>query len=297
MIPPRHIIFSGGGIKVISIVGTLRVLEEKGFMKQVKMVSGVSAGAWLAFMISAGLSIKVIEKLVLDLDFGIIRNLSPDAIIGFPETFGLDDGSNLKKFIESIMRIAMKIDPAITFSELSKNKIQFKCWATDLNTRKIREFSVDKTPNIKIIDALHASMAIPLYFTPVIDPETGHLLSDGGIQGSLPIHHLTEEECNECLAIGFCRSKPFPEEGEVPDDLMGFMESIFSSLVHSRNENVISKWNHKIIRIPVDEVTSWNFEISREERLVLVEKGKTTTDIWLKSKMCGSRICKRRYSV
>lgn len=296
MIPPRHLVLSGGGIKVISIVGALKVLEEKGLLKYVKVVSGVSAGAWLAFMLASGLTMKVIEKMVVDLEFGIVRNLSPDAIVGFPETFGLDDGSNLKKFLESIMRVVMKIDPAITFSGLSK-KIRFKCWATDLNTRSIREFSVEKTPNVRIIEALHASMAIPLYFTPVVDPETGHLLSDGGIQGSLPIHHLTEDECGECLAIGFCKEKPFPEEGEVPTDLMSFMGSIFSCLTHSRNESVIRKWEHKIMRIPVDGIQSWNFEISRDERIRLVQQGKDSMNIWLNVKSCGGRSIKRRLSI
>lgn len=296
MIPPRQLVLSGGGIKVISIVGALRTLEEKGLLKNVKLVSGVSAGAWLAFMIAAGLTVKFIEKLVVDLEFGIIRNLSPDAILGFPETFGLDDGSNLKKFLESLMKIVMKLDPAITFSGLSR-KIRFRCWATDLNTRSIREFSLEKTPNVRIIDALHASMAIPLYFTPVSDPETGHLLSDGGIQGSLPIHHLTDTECNECLAIGFCRDKDFPEEGEVPSDLMSFMGSIFSCLTHSRNEDVINKWKHKIMRIPVDGVQSWNFEISRDERLELVRKGKESMSGWLQLTTSGSRRIERRLSI
>jgi predicted acylesterase/phospholipase RssA len=69
MIPPRNLVLSGGGIKVISIVGALRTLEEKGLLKYVKEVSGVSAGAWLAFMIASGLTMKFIEKLVVDLEF------------------------------------------------------------------------------------------------------------------------------------------------------------------------------------------------------------------------------------
>ena len=295
MIPPRNLVLSGGGVKVISFVGALRILEEKGLLKNVKQVSGVSAGAWLAFMIACGLTMKFIEKLVVDLEFGIVRNISPDAFIGFPETFGLDDGSNLKKFLESIMKIVIKIDPDITFLGLTK-KIKFKCWATDLNTRSIREFSVEKTPNVRIIEALHASMAIPFYFTPVPDPETGHMLSDGGIQGAMPIHHLTEDECNECLAIGFCKEKPFPKEGEVPSDLMGFMGSIFSCLTHSRNEAVVKRWKHKIMNIPIDGIQSWNFEISREDRQGLVERGKVSMTLWLNSNN-SARPCLRRLSI
>lgn len=298
MIPPRKLVFSGGGIKVVSIVGSLKILEQKGLLKKVNEASGVSAGAWLAFMLSCGLSIIKIEKLVLDLDFGVIRNLTPDAFLGFPETFGIDDGSHLIKFLESIMRIAMKMDPASTFDTIKRNKIQFRCWATDLNTLTIREFSSEKTPSVRIVDALYASMAIPFYFTPPRDPINGHLLSDGGIQGSLPLHHLTDDECSESLAIGFCRNDPI--KAEEPQDLMAFVNSIFSSILHIHNENMIKKWSHKIIRIPVDEFSSWNFEASRDDRITLIKKGLEACEKWLLNKPNGidrARLILRRHSL
>jgi predicted acylesterase/phospholipase RssA len=296
MIPPRHLVLSGGGIKVISIVGALRILEENNYMKHIKVISGVSAGAFLAFAVSIGLSIKLIEKLVIDLEFGVIRNMTPDAFLGFPETFGIDDGSKLRKFLESILRIAAKVDPQITFGDLASKPIQFKCWATDLNTHMIREFSLKETPSVRIIDALHASMAIPMYFTPVIDPITGHMLSDGGIQGALPIHHLNQEECDQCLAIGFCKPS-VSDYAKGPDDLISFIKAIFACLVHSRHEAVTNKWKHKIILIPVNGVQSWDFEISRKDRTLLVQVGAETMTKWLASVKCGARQISRRFSV
>lgn len=281
MIPPRNLVLSGGGIKVVAIIGALKVLEEKGCLKKINIVSGISAGAWLAFMFSCGLSIQKIEKLILDIDLSVIRNITPDAFLGFPETFGIDDGTHLVKFLETILRVAMKIDPNSTFSSTNSNKIKFRCWATDLNTLSIREFSSEKTPTVRIVDALYASMAIPFYFIPFKDPITGHLLSDGGIQGSLPLHHLTDEECSQCLAIGFCKNGSVKQEA--PQDLMGFVSSIFSSILHIHNETVIKKWSDKIIRIPVDEFPSWNFEASREDKTMLIKKGVEATKQWILS--------------
>ena len=37
MIPPRYLVLSGGGIKVISIVGALRVLEENDYMNDMEV--------------------------------------------------------------------------------------------------------------------------------------------------------------------------------------------------------------------------------------------------------------------
>jgi hypothetical protein len=51
------------------------------------------------------------------------------------------------------------------------------------------------------------------------------------------------------------------------------------------------------MRIPVDGVQSWNFEISRDERKELVEKGKISMSKWLELNSCGSRKIERRLSI
>ena len=298
MIPPRYVVLSGGGIKVISIVGALKALEEKGLLKNVKDVSGVSAGAWLAFMVSAGLPISVMEELVSALDFGVIRNLKPENIIGFPETFGLDDGSSLEKFLESLFRVVLKIDPLVTFSEfnnLKLSEINFRCWATDLKEHTTCEFSLEKTPNVKILDALRASMALPLYFTPVLHPITGNMLSDGGIQGNLPLHLLSENQHGSCIGIGFSRLSDFASDNVKtnPIDIMNFMSSIFSCLIHSRHENLLKKLEGQIIKIPIFKTASWDFEISRNERIVLIKSGYTAGLKWIAKKPGKPRITRR----
>jgi len=291
MIPPRELVLSGGGMKVVSMVGALRVLEDKGLLKSVRRVSGVSAGAWVGFMMSCGFSIKKMEQLILELDFGVIRNISPESFLGFPETYGIDDGSKLMKFLESVLRNAIKVEPHTTFANLSKNNIHFRCWATDLVTYLPREFSLKETPNVRIVDALHASMSIPFYYTPVIDQVTGHYLSDGGIQGALPMYNLTDEECKYALGIGF--SNILSDKN--PEDVIDFMSRVFSSIVIAQNNYIMKKWQHNIIKIPVNEITSLDFEISREGRVKLLKRGFDSALSWLEGKSLRKII--RRHSL
>jgi NTE family protein len=295
MIPPRYLVISGGGVKVISIVGAIKALYEKGLLKSIKEVSGVSAGSWLAFMIASGLSIEVIEHVALNFDFSLLRNITPDAIMGFPETFGIDDGTNLIKFLESILRVVVKVSSNITFSEfhnLKLSSIQFRCWATDLKECKTREFSLEKTPDVKIIDAIRASMSLPLYFVPPTDPISGNTLTDGGIQGNLPLHLLREDEARDSIGIGFDVSG----EKKDPVDLMAFINSVFDCLIHSDYESVLRKYNHRIIKIPITDVQSWDFEISRDIRKSLIEKGFQVGKRWLNKKKSGSQDIIRRHS-
>lgn len=280
MIPPRELVLSGGGMKVVSIIGALHELENNGLLKSLKTISGVSAGAWLGFMISCEFSIKKLEQLVLELDFGVIRNITPESFIEFPETYGIDDGSKLMKFLESVLRNAIKVEPYTTFADLNKNKIQFRCWATDLNMYIPREFSIKTTPNVRIIDALHASMSIPFYYTPVIDPVTGHYLSDGGIQGAMPMYNLTEDECKYAIGIGFLNNLP----NDNPVDFMDFMKRVLSSVINVQNNSIMKKWEDKIIKISANDITSLNFEVSREERIKLLKSGSESAKKWIQGK-------------
>ena len=295
MIPPRRIMLSGGGIKVVALVGSMKLIHEKGLDKSVKEYCGVSAGAWMAFMLACKIPIEVLERLILELDFGVIRNVNPDAILGFPENFGLDDGSKFVNLLQIIFKTILKLDPNITFADM-KSDILFRCWATDLTKRSSREFSKKETPTVRIIDALRATTAIPGYFIPHTDPITGNMLSDGGIQGNLPLHFLTNDECAETLAIGFSTYEDDSRLRQTPQDLMQFMKSVFDCLVHSRNEKMMLRWKHHILRIFTDNYPSWNFEASREDRLMLLTRGEESTKTWLLNPLSGSRTILRRNS-
>jgi predicted acylesterase/phospholipase RssA len=273
----------------------MKVLHEKGLDKAVKEYCGVSAGAWMAFMLACKIPVEVLERLIMELDFGVIRNVNPDTILGFPETFGLDDGSKFINLLEIIFRTILKIDPNITFGDM-KSDIQFRCWATDLTKRNLREFSKKETPTVRIIDALRASTAIPGYFTPHTDPITGNMLSDGGIQGNLPLHSLTEGECAETIAIGFTTETDEAKTSGTPQDFMQFMKAVFDCLIHSRNQEVMTRWKHHILRIPTGNFPSWNFEASREDRLMLFNAGAKSTRAWLLNPFASARTILRRNS-
>ena len=279
MIPPRRLLLSGGGMKVVAIVGAIKTLLAKNTLHCLKEVCGVSAGAWMAFMMTCKTPIEVIERLTLELDFGIMRNLNVDTLMGFPEVFGLDDASKFTDLLEKIFRLVLKIEPAVTFATM-KSDIAFRCWAIDLVTAEPREFSVHTTPNVKIIDALRASCALPFYFTPFPDPITGHLLSDGGIQGGLPIQNLSDDEKRESLCIGFSQSYP-ANTLQNPQHLGEFINSVLRSAIISNNEKILEVWNHHILRISIDYPV-WNFEASREDREILMKKGSDAACNWLK---------------
>jgi predicted acylesterase/phospholipase RssA len=287
---------SGGGIKAVAILGSMKVLHEKGLDKAVKEYCGVSAGAWMSLMLAYKVPLEILERLIMELDFGFVRNVNTDAILGFPETFGFDDGSKFMKLLDILLRTIIKVDPNITFGEM-KTDILFRCWATDLTTRKPREFSKKATPTVRIMDALRATTAIPIYFIPHTDPITGNMLSDGCIHGNLPLQNLTDAECAETLAIGFSLgAEDMTFVPKTPEDIMQFMNAVLNCFIHSRNKEVMDRWSHIILRIPTDNYPSWNFEASREDRLMLLNIGIKATKEWLLNPYASARSIVRRNS-
>src|SRR5665647_500343 len=61
------IVFEGGGIKGIGLVGALKMFELKGY--DWKNISGNSAGSIVAALVSVGYSSDEIKKLMLELDY------------------------------------------------------------------------------------------------------------------------------------------------------------------------------------------------------------------------------------
>jgi NTE family protein len=268
LIPPRRILLSGGGIRAVSHIGALQYLESKGLLKSVKEYVGVSAGAFIGFCLAIGYTISELRMLCILFDFSLIRNLDPEAALLFPTTFGLDDGQNLTKLLITLLK-AKNQSPDMTFQDLKLFKL--RCFAIDLHTTQMREFSSTKTPTVKLVDALRASMSLPAYFTPVSDPETGNTLIDAGILHNFPMDFLTEAEVRETIGLAFS----YDGEMELEDisDLPTFFSQIFACYFIPKTYKIYIKYKERCILIPIGGYPSWNFEASREDREQIIQAG------------------------
>jgi predicted acylesterase/phospholipase RssA len=293
-IPPQKIVLSGGGIRVIAHVGALIRLEQAGMLKAVREYIGVSAGAWLCFCLCIGYNLRTIQILCREFDFGLLRNLEPECILNSFETFGIDDAANLRKLLESLLRQqGLPID--CTFELLYKEKPDaenLRIFAADICACQPYEFSVEKTPKATLVDALLASMCIPCYFTPIIEPETGHYLVDGGVFHNLPLAFLSDEDAEHSLGLTFSDTHTKVEKIET---LPEFFLQIYACFYVPRNKTVITKHKDKIIVIPYGHYPMWNFEASDEVRKEMLKVGFDAANHYLQEFKSEKPL--RRYSV
>jgi predicted acylesterase/phospholipase RssA len=296
MLPPKRIALSGGGMKGISHIGALEVLKEQGLLRCVKEYIGTSAGALISFAMCIGYTLPEMHTLCIALDFSLTQNIEPDNIFKCMETYGFDDGINTEKLLLILLK-AKGLPSSITFEELA-NRLpdvpSLRVYAVKLQTYAIEEFSLEKTPRVEVKWAVRASMAIPIYFTPMKDLSSNNLYVDGGLIAHFPFHHLTHEERAETLGIAFKRGDTSSEATNLGEYLLKLYYSVYSH----QNIQLFESWGHRIIEIDCGNFPSLHFGAESDEKSALIESGADATRKYIyKQKWLSGRMPARRYSL
>lgn len=278
-IPPYRIAFSGGGIKGFAHVGVLECLEEHAMLTSVREYIGISAGALCAFCLSIGCSLPELRKIILLLDFSLIRDIDPETALNFPETFGIDTGANLAKLLIAILK-GKKIPHTCTFAELEAKRLgpSLRVFATNINRCRAEEFSAKLTPSVEVCFAVQASMSIPVYFTPLRHPVSSHMYLDGGIMCSSPFHYLTEEEKVHTLSIVFGDSHKPREKIET---LFEFISQIYYSTDFDHSAALKASWPNNTITVPCAGINTIDFEANHEDKEKIMTAGYKAAGVFL----------------
>lgn len=203
---PDHkvVVFSGGGTRGIAFAGALEFLRQSGIdwglrCPRIHTVAGCSIGAMTALLICLGFSAHEIGHLVLNTPFDHLVSLDPMDILRVltDGSLGLDPGHVLRDWLAKQISRKTTLDSEqakrLTLGDLAtKTGMALVCIATNLESRTPWIFSSHATPTIRVIDAVHASMALPPVFRPVeID---GILCCDGGLMNNFPIDLFDESD-------------------------------------------------------------------------------------------------------
>lgn len=285
-IPPRRLAFCGGGVRCVAHVGVLKSLKANNLLTCVKEVTGISAGAFFALLYVLEYTIEQMERLATEMDFSTLGTIDPEDILLFPLTFGLNSGEGIERLIASILR-QKGFNPDVTLGQLTG--IKFRCYATELQTTKIKEMSARATPDMKVIAAVRASMSFPLMFSPVKEGDS--LLVDGGLLHNLPLVFLTEQEIQETLCVFFAvkpRSVAQPVE-----EVLDFVKYMYEAAIDMRNRPYMKKYRDRLIIVNTDDFNGLNFSETKDNRASLIELAyKTTEEFLIYSRKPG-----RRFSV
>ncbi|KAA9333137.1 patatin-like phospholipase family protein [Hymenobacter busanensis] len=221
------LVLSGGGAKGLAHVGVLKVLEKNGI--PVDYIVGTSMGSVVGALYSAGYSPNEIEKIVLDPEFQywvsgkqsaektfnyITADPNPSALhvgLAIDSSFRTRVTPNLVNDVNLNFVLAKMLAPAGAIADYDFNKlfVPFRCLAAEVFTRKQ---VIQKDGSIS--DAVRNSMAVPLAFRPIRNPD-GRYLFDGGIYNNFPVDVMRAEFKPDIIIgvnVGDVAYKKYPYE-------------------------------------------------------------------------------------
>lgn len=290
-IPPRRVALCGGGVRGVAHVGVMKAIRDAGFMSHVREVLGISAGSLFALLWVLEYTVEQIEKLAVHFDFNLLRSIDLDSVLEFPTRYGLDEGTGLERLISSILK-QKGLSPDVTFAQMAvKYPLRLRCFATELETCRVRQFGTLQSPNVSVKLAIRASMALPIFYTPIKDPETGYLLVDGGLLNNLPLVFMTEKEMIDTICVFFTRKQ---EKNHVPvKDMMDMFNCMYDSATVLKSKPYIEKYRENVIVVEMSDFGVMNFSESKEHRERLITLAYEKANEFLFTPQCRIR---RRFS-
>lgn len=237
--PKIGLCLSGGGAKGMAHIGLLRMLDSLGIRPD--YITGTSAGAILGGLYSLGYSGDELKQIVLNADWSaLLSNQIPLRSINIEEKDeygrywlempiknwkpnlpkGAIEGADLQGYLLGLTFSARHIH------DFDYLPIPFRCMATDINTGRPVLLK-----NGQLSEALRASMAVPLVFSPV---EWGDslLLIDGGLTRNFPVQEVLDMGATTVIGsyTGFRLLSPDEIEGGYQIILQSLGLSLFKSM-------------------------------------------------------------------
>ena len=88
------------------------------------------------------------------------------------------------------------------------------------------------------------------------------------------MNYLTDQEKEETLGISFLYSKHGTED---ITDFLGFVTQLYNCGFNPRTYQVQKENRLRCILIPTGVLSAYNFDLTKEDRLVLIEQGRLAT--------------------
>ena len=307
------LVFEGGGVKGIGLIGAYSVLEEHGYRPQ--NLAGTSAGAIVATLAAAGYTAAELRGLLLELDFGGLRDRAWEdkvPLVGVPLSIlkdrGVYEGEALLAWLGE--RLAAKgvrtfrdlVHPDFAGDERYRYRVQVV--ASDLTARRLLVLPRDARrlgivpDDLDVALAVRMSSSVPFFFEPVRVPNrrTGreHLIVDGGVLSNFPVWLFDVDGEPPWPTFGLLLVEPEPrtslgerlprrEPGEQRiGGVVDYAKSLIMTMLEAHDRLYVEKADFaRTIPIETLGVRTTEFGLARRRALALYESGRRAAEQFL----------------
>ena len=310
------LVFEGGGVKGIGLLGAYAALEEHHFQPQ--NVAGTSAGAIIAALVAAGYSASEIHDVIFPLDFRQFEDKAWEdrlPVIEKSASIFLDQGIYEGKAFFEWMQGLLARKKVRTFRDLiwdraeTSPQFRFKLQviASDVTAHRLLVLPRDADhlgiapEDLEVAQAVRMSMSIPIFFEPVrwTNPQTNHVhtIVDGGMLSNFPVWLFDCGADDEPAwpTFGLLLVEPDPK---IPIDqrlpapeadhrhgiraLSGYVKAMAQTMMEAHDRMYVEEPQFaRTIPIPTLGVGTTEFDLSNGRKQDLFDSGRTAAEEFL----------------
>jgi predicted acylesterase/phospholipase RssA len=216
----KHFVISGGGPIMIQIMSAIQELERKEFlnMQNIESIYGTSAGAIIGIMISLKFDWETLNDYIIKRPWQDVFPIKVQNILDAYTKKGIFDIKTVEKCFKPLFD-AKDISLDITMAEFYElTKIELHIFSFEVNEYKVVDISYKSYPNLKVLEAILMTCALPVLITPLcIDDKC---FMDGGVGCNYPL--------NFCI-----------DAGKEPDEILGFKNNYSDEKSHINSESTL----------------------------------------------------------
>jgi len=203
----KHIVISGGGPTGLKSLGALQHLEKSDFwkIKNIESIYATSAGAIIALLIVIKIKWEYINDYVIKRPWHEVFDISINQIFEAFSKKGLFDDKVIDIFFKPFFN-AIDLSINITMRELYEySKIDFHVFSLEMNHFDMIDISHTTHPDLKVFDAIHMTIALPLVITPRCIDNKCYI--DGGVVSNYPLNYcitnnnISDDNLGEILGV------------------------------------------------------------------------------------------------
>jgi predicted acylesterase/phospholipase RssA len=199
----KHLVISGGGPIMIQILAAIQELENNKYLNinEIESIYGTSAGAILAVMFSLNFDWQTLNDYIIKRPWQDVFCIKVQNILDSYTKKGIFDTKTVEKCFKPLLD-AKDISLDITLEDFYKvtNK-ELHIFAFEINDYKIVDISYKTHPNLKLLNAVQMSCALPVLMTPVFFDDKCFI--DGGVACNYPLNFCIESGKNPDETLGF----------------------------------------------------------------------------------------------
>lgn len=256
----KYLAIGPGAMGFFVFMGALYKLQETGKLDDLEEISGSSAGSLLGFLYILT-NRDLIKTFDFALDAPIKQAMKPNIKTLFKD-YGLVPVSRIRKVLsECCFKFTNKID--ITFQELYELcpiKLHIAAFCVDL--KRTDYFSVVKTPQVSVLDAVCMSVAVPFLFSASKFNDWHYV--DGGTAEALPCAPFIGYPPEDILAIQL----EFSTKKKDIKDLKTYGLEVMYAIFHMR-----STYDVPILNLNLGDMDMFDFGMESESKIRMFMAG------------------------